>query len=201
MTAYYKEFNTILSLLNVHGNETEAGRLFVRGDIDGLPVVLTATGEGMINSALTAQLMLSKYRPSHLLFAGVGAGLAGAARRGSVVIPRAWANAGHQRLAATLRTSTGAESSDFFVESFDVNHPDKFVPAAGSSGSGAAFQAASLGAPFVGEAPQPDADAVRAVTERGGQVVPGFGIPMFSEVLSAPDGSDAFANEVPQTLW
>lgn len=63
------------------------------------------------------------------------------------------------------------------------------------------FLAASLGAPEVGDAPSPDEATIQNITEAGGQVVDRFGIPMFSEVFSSPDGMDAFANPVPQALW
>lgn len=57
-------------------------------------MVLTVSGEGIVNAALTTQSLIERYSPANILFAGVATGIGGSALRNDVAIPTKWANAG-----------------------------------------------------------------------------------------------------------
>lgn len=58
----------------------------IAGTIDGRPVVLSPTGIGKVNAAVTATLVIERYRPSAIVVTGVAGGLDPDLRVGDVVV-------------------------------------------------------------------------------------------------------------------
>ncbi|XAH23459.1 5'-methylthioadenosine/adenosylhomocysteine nucleosidase [Xylophilus sp. GW821-FHT01B05] len=67
---------------------SHAGRSFVQGTLDGLPVVLALSGIGKVAAASTATLLIERFGAARILFTGVAGGLGAQVRVGDVVVAR-----------------------------------------------------------------------------------------------------------------
>ena len=75
LCAMKSEFDQLTPYLHIT-KETEIARTTVlEGDIDGLAVVIAATGICKVNAAITAQLLIDKFDVTHILMVGVAGGM------------------------------------------------------------------------------------------------------------------------------
>ena len=75
LCAMKSEFDQLTPYLRIT-KETEIARTTVlEGDIDGLAVVIAATGICKVNAAITAQLLIDKFGVTHILMVGVAGGM------------------------------------------------------------------------------------------------------------------------------
>lgn len=66
--------------------ETQFGKTFYRGQLDGRPAVLTLSGIGKVNAAAAAALTIALYQPSFVLNTGSAGGLGEGIAVGDVVL-------------------------------------------------------------------------------------------------------------------
>ena len=62
------------------------GLRFVRGTLQGCPVVVAETGVGKVNAAATTAVLLSRFAPRAVIFTGIAGGLDPDSRPGDIVI-------------------------------------------------------------------------------------------------------------------
>ncbi|MBQ7519637.1 MAG: 5'-methylthioadenosine/S-adenosylhomocysteine nucleosidase, partial [Clostridia bacterium] len=75
LCAMKSEFDQLTPYLHIT-RETDIARTTVlEGDIDGLAVVIAATGICKVNAAITAQLLIDKFDVTHILMVGVAGGM------------------------------------------------------------------------------------------------------------------------------
>ena len=75
LCAMKSEFDQLTPYLHIT-KETDIARTTVlEGDIDGLAVVIAATGICKVNAAITAQLLIDKFDVTHILMVGVAGGM------------------------------------------------------------------------------------------------------------------------------
>ena len=75
LCAMKSEFDQLTPYLHIT-KETDIARTTVlEGDIDGLAVVIAATGICKVNAAITAQLLNDKFDVTHILMVGVAGGM------------------------------------------------------------------------------------------------------------------------------
>lgn len=75
LCAMKSEFDQLTPYLRIT-KETDIARTTVlEGDIDGLAVVIAATGICKVNAAITAQLLIDKFDVTHILMVGVAGGM------------------------------------------------------------------------------------------------------------------------------
>lgn len=75
LCAMKSEFDQLTPYLHIT-RETDVARTTVlEGDIDGLAVVIAATGICKVNAAITAQLLIDRFDVTHILMVGVAGGM------------------------------------------------------------------------------------------------------------------------------
>lgn len=67
------------------------GSVFTTGELQGQRVVITLSGVGMVNAAMTTQRMLDHFRIERLVMSGIAGGVDPALHIGDVVVPERWA--------------------------------------------------------------------------------------------------------------
>lgn len=67
---------------------TIKGIRFVRGDFRGRPVVVTLTGVGKVNAAMTTTILLMNWQPQQLIFTGIAGGVNPEVLPGDIVIAK-----------------------------------------------------------------------------------------------------------------
>jgi len=67
------------------------GNRYTTGRLEGRPVVIVLSGVGMVNAAMSTQLMLDHFRIRRLILSGIAGGINPANRVGDVVVPERWA--------------------------------------------------------------------------------------------------------------
>lgn len=70
---------------NINGNR------YTTGSLEGKPVVIVLSGVGMVNAAMSTQLMLDHFRIRRLILSGIAGGINPANNVGDVVVPEKWA--------------------------------------------------------------------------------------------------------------
>lgn len=75
LCAMKSEFEQLTPYLHIIQQTDIARTTVLEGDIDGLPVVLAATGICKVNAGITAQLLIDKFDVTHILMVGVAGGM------------------------------------------------------------------------------------------------------------------------------
>ncbi len=91
--AYDGEFNNVMEALEgkeITRVDTYNGVSFSIGTAHGYPVIVFETGIGLINAAMTTQLLFDKYPVDRLLFSGVSGSLDPDLHIGDVSVPAKW---------------------------------------------------------------------------------------------------------------
>ena len=92
ISAFAPEMELLRGQLADPREETVGGVRFVRGRLEGRPVLLFLSGMSMVNAAMTTQLALDHYAIDRIVFSGIAGGIDPALDVGDVVVPDAWAN-------------------------------------------------------------------------------------------------------------
>jgi adenosylhomocysteine nucleosidase len=92
ISAFAPEMELLRGQLADPAEETVGGVRFVRGRLEGRPVLLFLSGMSMVNAAMTTQLALDRYAIDRIVFSGIAGGIDPALDVGDVVVPDAWAN-------------------------------------------------------------------------------------------------------------
>jgi adenosylhomocysteine nucleosidase len=88
VSAMDEELRALVPQLQGAVRVERAGRVFHRGSLHGLPVVLVLCGIGKVAAATTASVLAAEFGPAALLFTGVAGGLAPGVNVGDVVLAR-----------------------------------------------------------------------------------------------------------------
>jgi adenosylhomocysteine nucleosidase len=84
--AMQEELSAVLALMPDASCETVAGRQFWLGHLHGHSVVAVLSGIGKVAAAITATVLIEKYKVQRILFTGVAGGLASHVNVGDVVV-------------------------------------------------------------------------------------------------------------------
>lgn len=69
------EVDLLEAAMAVSERRTHAGIDVIRGDFEGVPLVLAQCGIGKVNAAICSQMLIDRYAPRALVFSGVAGGL------------------------------------------------------------------------------------------------------------------------------
>ena len=83
---------------------------FITGTLNGQNVVITRTGVGKVNAAMTATLIIEHFRPKRVIFTGVAGGLNPELQLGDIVIAQKTAQHDLGRLESTEIENTGVRN-------------------------------------------------------------------------------------------
>jgi nucleoside phosphorylase len=87
VSAFPAELALLVERAAIEEEVTIEGRLFRRGELGGVPVVLALTGVGLVNASTTTRLLLDNFPVTSVVFSGV----AGSPLRiGDVAVPVTW---------------------------------------------------------------------------------------------------------------
>lgn len=92
VSAFAPEMELLEGALTDRREQRIGGVRFVRGTLDGRPVLLFLSGMSMVNAAMTTQLALDHFPIGRIVFSGIAGGIDPALDVGDVVVPEAWAN-------------------------------------------------------------------------------------------------------------
>ena len=75
LCAMKSEFDQLLPYLHETARHEVAKTTVIEGDVNGLPVVLAATGICKVNAGITAQLLIDRFAVTHMIMVGVAGGM------------------------------------------------------------------------------------------------------------------------------
>ncbi|UOM35158.1 5'-methylthioadenosine/S-adenosylhomocysteine nucleosidase [Acuticoccus sp. I52.16.1] len=90
MSAFAPEWGVLQDMLENRADTVEHGVRFVTGEIEGAPVVLLLSGVGMVNAAMSAQMVVDRYDVAAIAFSGIAGGVDPSLTLGEVVVPAEW---------------------------------------------------------------------------------------------------------------
>lgn len=90
MSAFEPEWRLLLAQTTDTRSHRINGVEFVTGTLRGRPVVLFLSGISMTNAAMNTQLVLDRFRITHIVFSGIAGGVNPALRMGDVSVPARW---------------------------------------------------------------------------------------------------------------
>jgi len=70
--------------------QTINGVEFTTGTLQGKPVVLLLSGMSMVNASMNTQLVIDRFKVSHIVFSGIAGGVNPALKVGDVVVAQRW---------------------------------------------------------------------------------------------------------------
>lgn len=105
MGALDEEIQLLKSEMKITKTDTIAQRIFYKGSVHNKEIILVKAGVGKVNSALTTQLLIDKFKVDKIIFTGIAGAINPAISPGDIVI-------------ATQVT----------YHDFGTIHPDSFVP-------------------------------------------------------------------------
>lgn len=91
VSAFGAEADILLQQTQARHTWTIQGNRFTTGLLEGRPVVIVLSGVGMVNAAMTTQMMLDNFRIHHLILSGIAGGIDPENHVGDVVVPEKWA--------------------------------------------------------------------------------------------------------------
>ncbi|KAJ3336351.1 hypothetical protein HDU93_003022 [Gonapodya sp. JEL0774] len=183
LSAFAPETLASLKVMNETGTVKileKNGRQFFEGTLRGKPVVLSTSGVGMSNAAMTTQMMFDYY-PSiqYFVFSGIGGGVNPDLKVGDVTIPRKWAQYQHNKFI----------NNQLDESLVSVDFPNKFY-SYNDSVTGKFIRVAYM---------EPSYKFCGNETLTTNLTYPGFAVPM--EVDTLVNATDAFASVSPQQFW
>ena len=90
MYAFDAEGAALESRMAVDSVVSHLGRRITHGQLEGHTVILAESGIGMINAALTTQLLIDRYNPGAVLFSGIAGGIDSSVAIGDIVVCSLW---------------------------------------------------------------------------------------------------------------
>jgi adenosylhomocysteine nucleosidase len=116
ISAFEPEWKVLQTILRDRSDHAVNGTIFLTGTISGKPVVVFQSGIGMVNAAMTAQLVLERFHVGSIVFSGIGGGVNPDLSIGDVVVPGEW---------SSLQVVLAREAGDGYVL---PNFFDRSVP-------------------------------------------------------------------------
>lgn len=89
--AFDEEGELLAEKMSIEKSEKVLGRMVHIGRLSGKDVVLTESGVGMTNAAMTAQKMIDLYHPKGIIFTGIAGAIDSAVQIGDIVVCERWA--------------------------------------------------------------------------------------------------------------
>jgi adenosylhomocysteine nucleosidase len=128
--AVISAFPAELTLLESKGEgarkQSINGVEFTTGTLQGKPVVLFLSGISMVNASMNTQLVLDRFRVSHIVFTGIAGGVNPQLQIGDVVVAQRWAEyleALFAREVAPGRYEAPSHQTDVKLPNFGMIHP------------------------------------------------------------------------------
>ena len=90
MYAFDAEGQLLRSQMVLEDSLFTGGRVFWRGEIEGKDVIVVNSDIGMTNAAMTAQLLIDRFKPEQIIFTGICGGIDPKNAIGDIVIPDSW---------------------------------------------------------------------------------------------------------------
>ncbi len=90
VSAFDEELALLLSKLDAPQAHQVNGVTLTTGTLQGKPVVLLQSGVSMVNAAMNTQLVLDRFKVTHILFSGIAGGVNPALHIGDVSVPERW---------------------------------------------------------------------------------------------------------------
>lgn len=75
LCAMKSEFDQLLPYIQVKAQHDIAKTTVIEGEVNGMPVVLAATGICKVNAGITAQLLIDRFETTHIVMVGVAGGM------------------------------------------------------------------------------------------------------------------------------
>jgi len=91
MYAFDAEGKLLRSQMSLEDSSFSEGRVFWIGKIEDKKVIVVNSDVGMTNAAMTAQLLIDRFKPKEIIFSGICGGIDPANNIGDIVIPKLWA--------------------------------------------------------------------------------------------------------------
>ena len=90
MYAFDAEGELLRGQMDLEDSLFSLGRVFWIGKLEGRDVIVVNSDVGMTNAAMTAQLLIDRYKPKQILFTGICGGIDPENAIGDIVIPEFW---------------------------------------------------------------------------------------------------------------
>jgi adenosylhomocysteine nucleosidase len=90
MYAFDTEGQLLRSRMTLEDSLFSVGRVFWVGKLEGKEVIVVNSDVGMTNAAMTAQLLIDKFKPKEIIFTGICGGIDPQNSIGDIVIPEFW---------------------------------------------------------------------------------------------------------------
>ncbi|MDQ0570716.1 adenosylhomocysteine nucleosidase [Variovorax paradoxus] len=90
VSAFEPELKLLLGRLRGAARHSLNGVEFTTGTLEGKPVVLFLSGISMTNATMNTQLVLDRFRISHIVFSGIAGGVNPSLHVGDVTVPAQW---------------------------------------------------------------------------------------------------------------
>lgn len=91
MYAFDAEGKLLRSEMSLEDSLFSVGRVFWIGKLSDREVIVVNSGVGMTNAAMTAQLLIDRFKPKQIIFTGICGGIDPGNNIGDIVIPESWA--------------------------------------------------------------------------------------------------------------
>ena len=90
MYAFDAEGQLLRGQMDMQDSLFSMGRVFWIGKLEGKEVIVVNSDVGMTNAAMTAQLLIDRFKPRQILFTGICGGIDPENAIGDIVIPEYW---------------------------------------------------------------------------------------------------------------
>ena len=90
MYAFDAEGQLLRSQMDLEDSLFSVGRVFWIGKLEGKDVIVVNSDVGMTNAAMTAQLLVDRFKPTQIIFTGICGGIDPENAIGDIVIPDSW---------------------------------------------------------------------------------------------------------------
>lgn len=90
ISAFQPELTLLLNRLQQPAKHSVNGVEFTTGTLEGKPVVLFLSGISMTNATMNTQLVLDRFRVTHIVFSGIAGGVNPQLHVGDVTVPARW---------------------------------------------------------------------------------------------------------------
>lgn len=126
ISAFQPELTLLLSKVEQPKKQSINGVDFTTGTLQGKPVILFQSGVSMTNAAMNTQLVLDRFKVTHVVFSGIAGGVNPALRVGDVVVAQRWGQ--YLEVLAARETAPGRYQppgwmDDVKLPNFGIWHP------------------------------------------------------------------------------
>ncbi len=126
ITAFQPELTLLLSKAQDKKTHSANGVQFTTAKLEGKPVVLFLSGISMTNAAMNTQLVLERFKVTHIVFSGIAGGVNPALHVGDVTVPDKWGQ--YLEMLYAREESAGTYKPPVWMKNltlpnFDMMHP------------------------------------------------------------------------------